>query len=199
MQIIGNRIYGPLCKIFSYYRLEKPKPFASLISILLVTLYGIISGFGVSCKRAWMSFILTQGQQHKLVSIEPVKRLMICACIHVLCFPHECIKPSFILSYGMVMSILLLTTRRSHMHWAWQSLYVSIASTPFNLYYWHNPLWVGTLTNLFAIPWISNIVLPSALITFTFCLLEIPIEHLGLHLCTVSTQILLSTLRLFHR
>ena len=199
MQIIGNRIYHLLCQIFSYYRLDKPKPFASLISILLVTLYGIISGFGVSCKRAWMSFIMSQGHQHRLISIDPIQRLLICACIHSLYFPHECIKTSFILSYGMVASIILLTTKRPNLHWVKQSMYISIASTPFNLYYWHNPLWIGALTNLFAIPWVTNVVLPCVIITFTFCLLEIPIEHLGLHLCTVSTQILLSTLRLFHR
>ena len=147
--------------------LQKPNPLSTalVISQLSATGYGFLAGFGVACQRALLSTTCKNLEHLTSFRLEGLERLGLCAGITTILYPHAILSLSFLLSYGMSASIILLH-QCGKKSWLEAHIGTSIVSMPFNLYFWHHLGLISPLTNLIAIPWITYLILPLSLISY---------------------------------
>lgn len=165
IQLIAKRIQNLTKRLFAWGNFLMPQVWASIFSMLTITAYSYLAGFGVACQRATICFFFSQCNRHHIIRSSGLSRLAWCSLITCAYDPVQILKPSYILSYGMVASIIMINKLRPKWHWLSIQIATTAVSIPFNIFFWHETLWQGAISNLFAIPWVNNIILPLALFT----------------------------------
>jgi competence protein ComEC len=177
--------------------LKRPIPFsAAIISLNVAILYALLAGFSVPTERAVIMISIV------LFSIILKRKTSLwrnyCLTLGVVIFfdPLAVLAPGFWLSYGAVGIILYGMQGRMNANslwWQWgrAQWVVFLGLIPFSVSLFEFVSLVSPIANLIAIPWVSFIVVPLALIG-SFCHVLFN-EHLGkklLILCEYSLHLL---------
>lgn len=165
VQMIAQQARRLTLIILAWLQAPNPHKAALIASQVSATGYGFLAGFGVACQRALLGTTLKSIESTIPIRLESLDRLGLCALITTIISPHSILKLSFILSYGMSASIILLH-KCGRKSWLEAHIGTSLVSMPFNLYFWHHLGLISPITNLIAIPWISYLILPLSLISY---------------------------------
>ncbi|MEC8064192.1 MAG: ComEC/Rec2 family competence protein [Pseudomonadota bacterium] len=183
IQLIAKRIQNLSRRLFAWGNFLMPRVWSSILSMVIVTAYSYLAGFGVACQRATICFILSQCNQHHIIKSSGLSRLAWCSLITCAYDPVQILKPSYILSYGMVISIIMINKLRPKWHWLSIQIAITAVSIPFNIFFWHETMWQGAISNMYAIPWVNDIILPLALFTSIMGYLAPKASYLLLQIC----------------
>ncbi len=170
VQMIAQQSQRLTLVMLAWLQTTNPLKIAVLASQISATSYGFLAGLGVACQRALLTTTLSSLELVSVIRLEGLERLGLCALITTIVSPHSILKLSFILSYGMSASIILLH-KCGKKSWLEAHIGTSIVSMPINLYFWHHLGLISPLTNLIAIPWITYLILPLSLISYAALLL----------------------------
>ena len=165
IQLIARHTEAITQAILAWIKVANPLKKSALVSQICVLFYGLLAGLGVACQRAVLGTTLKHLRHCNNIRIDSLERLALCAMITSITYPHTLLKMSFILSYCMSAGILILHKTGSR-SWLENHIYTSVISMPLNLYFWHHLGLISPITNLIAIPWISNIILPLCLLSY---------------------------------
>ena len=146
---------------------------AALAGVLIALLYCLLAGWGIPAQRTFYMLLVFAWAlwRERLPQALPT---MLCAAALVLTLdPLAALAPGFVLSFGAAGVLLWLAQqsmqpamtwrqhlgRAEHMQWA-----ISLALTPLTLAYFQQISLVGPLANAVAIPLISFLITPLALL-----------------------------------
>lgn len=152
---------------------------ASLSAILAALSYALLSGFAVPAQRAVMGCCVLLSR-HFLRRRFTVWQAWRYALLIVILFePHAVLLPGFYLSF-IAVAILISVHQRYLYHGLKGVLTLQLACLigliPLTLYWFSYGALNGFFANLLAIPWVSVIVVPLALVSF-FITLFFPYEE----------------------
>ena len=175
---------------------------AAIASLVPVILYGLLAGMSPSTQRAvimaslfLLSFLIQKDQ-------DTINTLSIAALLILVVHPPSLFSTSFQLSFAAVFFILIGfisfdNTRMKEqgtthakgirfLFWIrsffFASLFATLGTFPFVMYYFNQVSLIGLLANLVAIPIIGFMVVPIGLISVFFYSLNIPLADGCIHI-----------------
>lgn len=164
-------IWWMLNKLFYFIILMgKPEIYRALFITIVLWVYAYMTGFSSSVSRAVTMFTIYSFSRilnHRGASMNAV---LISMFILVLIKPGRLLDIGFQLSYAAVFSIVLLTPvfrslwkpRMKLMSWCWDvsalSFAAQLGTLPLVIYYFHQLPVYALLTNIFALPLLSMII-----------------------------------------
>lgn len=166
-----------------------PAPTAAGMGALIAALaYALLAGFSIPTQRAWLmitvAMIALMFKRQRAIS-----HVLAIALIAVLLLdPFAVMDVGFWLSFGAVAIIFFGTAGRlrpSGWWWKWGKIHVliTIGLTPLLLLFFQQLSWVSPLANFIAVPWVTFLVIPPALIgtvlVLPFPLLAQPLFEAG--------------------
>ncbi|MBI1421885.1 MAG: DNA internalization-related competence protein ComEC/Rec2 [Gammaproteobacteria bacterium] len=183
------RVLPRLCLL-----LPAPKA-AALFAWLAALLYAALAGFAIPTQRAliMLAVILLSvflQRRHK------PSQVIALALVLVLGWdPFAVLSASFWLSFGAVALIyyvlLIRPLRVARLsHWWRMQLAVSLGLLPLVILFFQQAPLLSPLTNLVAIPWVSLLVLPLAMLSMLISVVSQDLGVWGLHLATQLMQLL---------
>ena len=97
--------------------------------------------------------------------------LCVSACIAFALHPYCIYNIGFILSYGMVFSLLIVGQLHPNVSYIHGNFLTFIAQIPWSYLFWQKLALLSPLANCIALPWLSDIILPCvlALIPISAC------------------------------
>lgn len=153
---------------------------ATIAGVITALLYALIAGFSVPTQRTLymlmvFAFVLWSGRQFAISQV-----LAIALLIVVLLDPWSVISPGFWLSFGAVaMLAYALGARIGQTHWLVAALKtqwaVTIGMLPLLLVMFNQASIISPIANAFAIPLISFVVTPLALLG-SFLSIDMPLD-----------------------
>lgn len=159
------------------------KNWAAIAGFITATSYLVISGMGVATQRAWVMIsvmIIAAIINRKAITLRGVA---IAAMVILVLQPEAVLSPGFQMSFAAVAAIVaayewLDERRKVAVEYRrpnrvvrffgaliFTSLIAGLATSLFAAYHFHRVAPFGVLTNLLAMPLISTIVMPSALVS----------------------------------
>lgn len=145
---------------------------ASLFALAFSTLYGLLTGFSVSCQRALVMlyvFLLAKffNLQVGLLNVYGIALFLV-----VLVNPFHVLSPGFYLSFYAVFVLIFLSQMIPSNHFSFLKLQVLlvIALSPLSIFYFSMVSVMAVFANLVAIPFVSWLLVPFLLLA-TFILL----------------------------
>lgn len=146
-----------------------PRPvFQSAIALLLATAYAALAGFALPTVRALVMLFIALGALCLRRRVRADSVLAGAAVVVLASDPLAVLAPGFWLSFGAVAAIVVVAAgrlarpRRVH-GWVRLQLAISLALTPLLLGLFRQASVVAPVANLFAVPWVSALTVPSAL------------------------------------
>ena len=133
----------------------------------MLTLYACIPGWGVAVLRAWVATVLVLLILPLGHRVALPRMFLFVAAIMLTCDPLAPLPAGFWLSFGAVAVSRAGTARRTEIGdtpLAIPQIVPSTGTVPALLATIGNVAWVGPLTNLFAVPIVSLIVVPLDLV-----------------------------------
>ena len=180
IQLLKQNLHFSTTLVASYLRAAHPALLGQWVSHIGILIYGILAGLGVACRRACISVCIESMCKLWSVRTSGLQRLIFCASITSITHPQDLLTQAFFLSYGMTASIILLHRIRKLNWWQTHCLTAAIGM-PLNLIFWHQLGLISPVSNIFAIPWVSHCIIPSAFITALTLLLDTNIAHIMIH------------------
>ena len=147
-----------------------PAPRVALIAGFLGALfYAGIAGFSIATVRSlWMLFVVVAALLlHKRLALFDIVALAVLAMLLV--DPCAVLESGFWLSFTAVVVLLALARGRLHrQRWWWQAitlqLALSLAMLPLTIWQFGSASLISPLSNLLAVPWVSFVSTPLALL-----------------------------------
>ncbi|MFY7698077.1 MAG: DNA internalization-related competence protein ComEC/Rec2 [Legionella sp.] len=140
---------------------------ASIAAIIIALIYALLAGFAVPAQRAFIGCIF-MSLRHISNSYFSGWQAWRYALLAVLIFePHSVLLPGFYLSF-LAVAILVLTNQRIQINPVFKTLSLQIGCLlglmPLSLFWFSYGAVNGVAANLLAIPWVSYIIVPLALL-----------------------------------
>ncbi len=165
---------------------------AALAAIFAAIFYAMLAGFSIPTQRAMIMATIVFMSIYFMQSLRPWNILSL-ALLCVLVFdPFSVLSPGFWLSFGAVAIILFSIknyhARQSKLHSLIRiQLALSIGLLPLTLVFFQHASIISPIANLFAVPWVSFLVVPITLLGSLFLLIS---QSLGLWLLNISHWLL---------
>ncbi|MDP3559294.1 MAG: ComEC/Rec2 family competence protein [Legionellaceae bacterium] len=141
---------------------------ATLSAIILSGLYAWLAGWGAPVQRAWLAFV---GMALRYFWSQYITHWQVWrySLGLVVCWePHVVFTPGFYFSF-MAVALLILAHHRYRFrgirYFLWMQCLCTIVLMPISAYFFGYGAWIGLLSNLWGIPWVSFVVLPLSLIS----------------------------------
>lgn len=149
-----------------------PAPkFASIGAIIFTTGYALIAGFSAPTQRALIMCILMLSRYFYQQQIGIWQNWRYALLLVLLFEPHSVQMIGFYFSF-LAVAILILLNQRSHLRGLWQTITLQsaclIGLMPLSLFWFSYGSFNGLFTNLIAIPLVSLLIVPLALIIAFF-------------------------------
>lgn len=162
----GFKRLGKLCL---YYPAPK---FASLGAIIISFAYALIAGFAVPTQRAFITSLLMLGRYLTSQRITIWQSWRYALFVVLLFEPHSVYMLGFYFSF-LAVAILILINERMKTKAIYKVLCMQLACMfglmPLSLYWFSYGSINGLVANLLAIPWVSFMIVPLALIITFLC------------------------------
>lgn len=198
--------------------LRRPiKKWAAVAALIAVTFYLVLSGADHATQRAWImiSIVLVGVLMDRLAL--SVRTLAAAAFGVMLIQPEALLNPGFQMSFAATLALIALYERMSPMlaeppspgqgafarfserAWRWlllgiaTSLVAGLATTAYVAFYFHRVAPYGVLANLLAMPVISFLIMPAALLSVL--LLPFGYDALGWQLMGFGIEVMLKVAR----
>ena len=172
--------------------------FASrLMSIVCLFLYACLASFTPSCQRAVSMYVCRHLFERLFLRIHPISNLMLCCLIQYLCDPLVIDHIGFQLSYGIVLSLLVVNHFPFFNHPLKKHLAMFVITNAWSYFYWNQLILIASLTNLIAIFWVSHIILPLSIFCLLLALISFPYSNIFLSLCHFNWQLLFILMHYF--
>ncbi|PJD93409.1 MAG: DNA internalization-related competence protein ComEC/Rec2 [Legionella sp.] len=147
------------------YPAQKIASFAGMISGIL---YALVAGFGVPAERAVVAsvFMFYRYLGQRQFGAWQAWRYALLAVL--LSEPHAVLMPGFYLSFMAVAILLTMNRRIVTTGWqklGWIQVSCMIGLLPFTVYWFSYGAVSGLLANIIAIPWVSFVIVPLALLS----------------------------------
>ena len=159
-------------------KLHCPKPPAALLCAVFLLMYGLLTGMSASAVRAIFMFLLKLLAGRLKRTYDGLTAVSLCGALMLLADPYYLLQAGFLLSYGAVLSIILIkplfTIKRSYQYPLMESFFVSLSvfilTLPIQLYFYYEVSFYGLLFNPFAVP-LAGAVLFLAFLALPVCTL----------------------------
>ena len=144
-------------------------PVACWVSMLAAIAYGAIAGFAVPVQRACIMVMVALLWRWRFQSLSAWTAFLIALCLVLLYEPLVVLQAGFWLSFAAVAALILaFAARLGPWRW-WQMLgrtqwIAAVALAPFLLALNLPVSLMGPVANIFAVPWLSLLVLPLTLL-----------------------------------
>jgi len=179
-----------LWRCFPHWSLRVPAGrAATLPGMLAATLYALLAGLGIPAQRTLL-MLLTAGISRLLLRRMPPAGVLSMALLVVLLIdPWAALSPGFWLSFAAVALLLWSTAGRVSRPARWRQWLhaqgvVTLGLLPLLLVLFHEVSWVSPLANAFAIPAISLVAVPLALLAAV-----VPDMAVLAHLCVQAVML----------
>lgn len=142
---------------------------AAVAALAGASAYSALAGFSLPTQRALIMVAVAMGGI-VLGAHQSASRTLALAVLAVLLFdPFAVMSSGFWLSFGAVLAILISVRHRTHnsgIWWRWVRIHVllGVALTPVLVYFFQFVPVFAPFANLFAVPWVSFIVVPLTLL-----------------------------------
>lgn len=173
-----------------------PAPIAASYPALVAAFaYALIAGWSLPTQRA---FIMIAVGLTALMRRKPVftwRGLSLALWIVIVMQPLSVMTIGFALSFLAAFSLIYVLSQRKRLNWIWLRTQwsVTLFLFPWILLFFKELALVGWLVNFIAIPFVSLLILPSALIG-----VFVPIgQQYVLHACSMMISVLMKLLALF--
>lgn len=143
------------------------KQVGALGAIFFAFVYAALAGFSIPTQRAliMVTVFMTAILMRKTISKSQL--LAIAACLILIVDPIAIIAPGFWLSFSAVIIILFISQHRfPNPKWQWAKIHLFIAFglTPTLLFFFTQTSLIAPITNSFAVPLMSLIIIPLLLL-----------------------------------
>ncbi len=185
-----------LCRTLAMrWQLVPAKFMASIFATLATSLYILLSGMAISTLRAYLMLCIVCIFLCFYKRLNIIYSLLLTACILILFNPVVALQTGFILSFASVAMIVSLirgqfiqtSKLKLSLGLQWR---LSLAIIPLSLATLSVVALFAPLANIFAIPWVSIVIVPLLLFYDLSVLLYIPINTLLLSLAAIAMQAL---------
>jgi competence protein ComEC len=142
------------------------KRIASAVSLSLGFIYALLSGFGIPVQRAWLMRFFMDVKYWTHYRISSWQSFQLSIWVILIFEPHAIFYPGAYLSF-LAVGILMLTPKlliekKWWVHLLTQAMCL-LGLSPLTVLWFSSIPSLGMIANLFAIPWVSWVVLPLAL------------------------------------
>ncbi len=150
---------------------------AALAAIFAAIFYAMLAGFSIPTQRAMVMATVVFLAVYSMHSLRPWNILSIAVLCVLVLDPFSVLAPGFWLSFVAVAIILFSIKNKSTNQAWWFSLVkiqvvLTLGLLPLTLLFFQQASLVSPLANLFAVPWVSFLVVPVALIGSIFLLVS---------------------------
>ena len=159
-------------------KLHCPKIPSALVCAVFLILYGLLTGMSASAIRAIFMFLLKLLAGRLNRTYDGLTAVSLCGALMLLANPYYLLQAGFLLSYGAVLSIILIkplfTIKRLRPYPMVESFTVSLSvfilTLPIQLYFYYEVSLYSLLFNPFVVP-LAGVVLFLALLALPVCTL----------------------------
>ncbi|MFK7815016.1 MAG: DNA internalization-related competence protein ComEC/Rec2 [Gammaproteobacteria bacterium] len=165
---------------------------AALAAIFAAMLYAMLAGFSIPTQRAMVMATVVFIAIFTMQSLRPWNILSLALLCVLFLDPFSVLSPGFWLSFVAVAIILFSIKEQSISRSKWRSLVhiqlvLSVGLLPLTLIFFQQASLVSPIANLFAVPWVSIMVVPITLIGSFFLLVS---QNVGLWILNISNWLL---------
>ena len=183
------RVMPRLCLI-----LPAPKA-AALFAWLAALLYAALAGFAIPTQRALIMLAVILWSIYLQRTHKPSQVIALALLLVLTWDPFAVLSASFWLSFcavALIYYVLLIQPLRVARlsHWWRMQLAISLGLLPLVILFFQQAPLLSPLTNLVAIPWVSLLVLPLAMLSMLISVFSQDLGVWGLHLATHLMQLL---------
>lgn len=142
------------------------KRVATILALVIGLFYAILSGFGIPIQRAWLMLFMTWYRYLGPVRVHIWQAFRWSLFIIIAIEPHAIWYPGAHLSFFAV-AILIYITRIPLKTWQksfFAQLMCTLGMSPLTILWFENLPIFSVIANMIAIPWVSWVILPIALI-----------------------------------
>jgi competence protein ComEC len=141
---------------------------ASTCALIASGLYVLISGSGVSSLRAWGMLCVITLLLVRRSQLHALQILLWVVAFILLTDPLAGMGMGLWLSAGAVFALIWLNANQWQVHWKLPLLMLPMSSV------WLKSAWLGPIANLVAIPFVSMLIVPAALLAVIMSVINIP-------------------------
>lgn len=169
--------------LFPWLLLRIPAPrAASMVTILMVILYGLLVGFSLPTQRAVIMIVILMLASLLYQYVPVWRRLLLAFFIIVIWDPFALFSSSFWLSFMAVFLIGYtmggrLSKNRGVTSWLRLQCVIFLGLLPITLFYFQQFSLVSLIANFPAITWVGMIIVPLCLLATVVCLFSIALGH----------------------
>ncbi|NKB47347.1 MAG: DNA internalization-related competence protein ComEC/Rec2 [Legionellales bacterium] len=143
---------------------------AAMVGIGLATLYAALAGFSIPTQRALIMVIVLMLAHSGMRQLPLTQGLGLALWAVLLYDPLASLAVGFYLSFaavGLIFYAVMVQPSKCARRWL-QVLrlqgWVAVGLLPFTLYFFHQTPWLSFVANVWAIPWVSFVVVPLSLL-----------------------------------
>ncbi len=165
---------------------------AALAAILAAVFYAMLAGFSIPTQRAMVMATVVFLSIFTMQSLRPWNILSLALLCVLILDPFSVLSPGFWLSFVAVAIILFSIKGRLTTKSKWRSLVriqlvLSLGLLPLTLIFFQQASLVSPIANLFAVPWVSILVVPITLMGSLILLLN---QNIGVWFLNISNWLL---------
>ena len=178
--------------------LPAPK-IAAIVAWLAALIYAALAGFAIPTQRALIMLAVILLSVFLQRTHKPSQVISAALLLVLVWDPFAVLSASFWLSFCAVALIYYVLQHQPRhasrlSKWWRMQLAISLGLLPLVIVFFRQAPLISPLTNLLAIPWVSLLVLPLALLSTLFSLLSTTLATWGLQLAAWSLQLLQTVL-----
>ena len=170
--------------------------YAAIASLFICVFYAYLAGFSLPTQRALIMVIVALSAILIYKPIFNLHALCVALLLVLLITPHSVLLTSFWFSFSAVgfiyLALQLCSQMSSIKKYLFVQVYLSIALLPLSCYVFHEGSLISPLANLFAIPLVTFVVLPSLLLIQCLLVLDMNITIYVLTICDYLLMYLLN-------
>jgi competence protein ComEC len=195
---IGFYLFSLLWSIRSNHLIWLPaKQVGAIGAISLAFIYAALAGFSIPTQRAFIMVFVFMIALIIRKTIRNSQLLAIAALIILIINPIAVISPGFWLSFFAVTIILFISQHRfptPKFQWARVHVFIAFGLTPLLLLFFSQTSLIAPIANIFAVPFVSLVIVPLLLLTSVLSLLWPMASHIGFSLIDNLFQVLIEGL-----
>jgi ComEC/Rec2-related protein len=154
---------------FSIKKTREAPPVARCLALIFTYLYACLVGMSVPTQRAWLMLMWACVPGFFHIETPLWRRIVLAMVIIVFSQPGAIFRAGFWLSFFAVIWLAYVLRARTGPLLIWQewgrlNLAVNIGLLPLTLYFFHRVSLIAILTNLFAVPWMTLVIVPGCLL-----------------------------------
>ena len=171
--LVARCLQMPLCFLSARLGLQQPALVSRILGSFILFIYIVIVGMSPSCMRAFIMHCVMCVATQCYQRLQPLHCLSVSAVLHYFIDPGHFDHIGCQLSYGIVASLMLAHRYQriipQFFHWLISPTIAGIWSYA----YWGEVMLISPITNAFAIPFVSWLILPLTLLAFVSSFISI--------------------------